>query len=162
MKKYKGLLIGANLILVLLYINFSVLSKEKLLTNGKIVFFELAPVDPRSLMQGDYMLLQYKMLEDIQTEGIPNRGYCIISIDDKNIAHFIKIQSEAKLLKDNQFLLAYRATKNQGVRIGAESFFFQEGEGIKYEKAKYGGLRLDEDGTSILEGLYDEHLHKIE
>ena len=69
MKKYKGLLIGANLILVLLYINYSVQSKEKLLTNGKIVFFELAPVDPRSLMQGDYMLLRYKMLEDIQANN---------------------------------------------------------------------------------------------
>jgi uncharacterized membrane-anchored protein len=102
------------------------------------VFFELAPVDPRSLMQGDYMLLQYKMLEDIQTEGIPNRGYCIISIDDKSIAHFIKIQSEAKLLKDNQFLLAYRATKNQGVRIGAESFFFRKTKGSNTKKPSMG------------------------
>ncbi len=162
MKKYKGLLIGINLILLLAYINYSVLSKEKLLHNGKMIFLELAPADPRSLMQGDYMWLRYKILENIRTEGIPNRGYCIISVDNKSIARFIQIQSDGKPLKGDQLLLAYRATKNQGMRIGAESFFFEEGQGIKYEKARYGGLRLDGDGDSILEGLYDENLRKIE
>ncbi|MFX7329222.1 GDYXXLXY domain-containing protein, partial [Acinetobacter baumannii] len=33
--------------------------KEMLLKEGQLVLLPLAPVDPRSLMQGDYMALRY-------------------------------------------------------------------------------------------------------
>ena len=33
--------------------------KETTILKGKLVYLELAPVDPRSLMQGDYMALYY-------------------------------------------------------------------------------------------------------
>lgn len=44
---------------------------------------------------------------------------------------------------------------------GAESFFFQEEHAEKYEKAKYGGVKIDINGNSLLIGLYDEHLNHI-
>lgn len=46
--------------------------------------------------------------------------------------------------------------------VGAESFFFQEGKGDLFEKAKYGGLRVDQKGNSVLIGLYDDELKLIE
>ena len=36
-------------------------SKETLLRTGQTVKLELAPLDPRSLMQGDYVRLNYKI-----------------------------------------------------------------------------------------------------
>ena len=48
------------------------------------------------------------------------------------------------------------------INIGAESFFFQEGEAEKYDKAKYGGIKVDSEGNSLLIGLYDEKRKKIE
>lgn len=42
-----------------------------------------------------------------------------------------------------------------------ESFFFEEGQGEVYEKAVYGGLRVDEAGNSILVGLYNEQFQLI-
>ena len=43
------------LVIILGLVNWSITGKEKHLAEGKIVYLDLAPVDPRSLMQGDYM-----------------------------------------------------------------------------------------------------------
>src|SRR2546425_2216521 len=50
--------------MVLALLNFSIVGKERQLESGKVVFLELAPVDPRSLMQGDYMALRFKIAND--------------------------------------------------------------------------------------------------
>ena len=42
---------------VLALVNLGIYQREQLLTRGQIVLLDLAPVDPRSLMQGDYMRL---------------------------------------------------------------------------------------------------------
>ena len=57
MKKQSRILIITNLLLLLGYLNWSIYQKEQTLRDGQLVLFELAPVDPRSLMQGDYMYL---------------------------------------------------------------------------------------------------------
>ena len=36
--------------------------RQGLLRNGRTVYLELAPVDPRSLLQGDYMALNYAVM----------------------------------------------------------------------------------------------------
>ncbi|WP_351125065.1 GDYXXLXY domain-containing protein, partial [Shewanella sp. T24-MNA-CIBAN-0130] len=46
-------------LVILAGINYKIFQQEQLLANGEIILFELAPVDPRSLMQGDYMALNY-------------------------------------------------------------------------------------------------------
>ena len=61
MKKYNRILIIVNLILLLGYFNWSVFQKEQTLKDGQLVLLPLAPVDPRSLMQGDYMSLNYEV-----------------------------------------------------------------------------------------------------
>lgn len=65
MKKYSRILIIVNLILLLGYFNWSVYQKEQTLKDGQLVLLQLAPVDPRSLMQGDYMRLNYKEASSI-------------------------------------------------------------------------------------------------
>ena len=62
MKKYSRILIIVNLILLLGYFNWSVYKKEQILKDGRLVLLQLVPVDPRSLMQGDYMRLNYHIL----------------------------------------------------------------------------------------------------
>ena len=58
--------------------------------------------------------------------------------------------------------IEYTSPNRWNVNIGAESFFFQEGQAEKYEKAKYGGVKIDKYGNSLLIGLYDEKQRKIE
>ncbi|MBK7988560.1 MAG: GDYXXLXY domain-containing protein [Ignavibacteria bacterium] len=65
-------------------------------------------------------------------------------------------------MNKGEYLIKYYASNQWSVNIGAQSFFFQEGQAEKYAMAKYGGMKIDKDGNSLLVGLYDEQLRKIE
>ena len=145
-----------------MFFNFGILSKEKVLEEGELVLLELAPVDPRSLMQGDYMRLRYKISERIyNSDTIPKRGYYVVKLNDSGIAKKVRIQEQLKPLNNNELLIKY-TYDNWNLNIGAESYFFQEGKGEIYGNAKYGGLKIDKEGNSLLLGLYNEKLEFIE
>jgi len=162
MKKYKWIIIVLNLMIVLLYFNLSIFHKEQLLKGGHLVYLELAPVDPRSLLQGDYMALRYSISRDIQYDSLPKRGYCVVTLDPAGIASLSRFQKDQTPLYSGEYLIEYTIPEKWQLHIGAESYFFQEGQAKKYEKAKYGGIKIDKAGNSLLVGLYDEQLHKIE
>ncbi len=161
MKNYKWILILLNLALLLMYFNYSVVKKEELIKDGQLVLLELAPADPRSLMQGDYMALRYKISENVRLENLPKRGYCVVVLDQNNRAKSVRIQPESTPLYKGEHLIKYTSTNNWSINIGAESFFFQEGKADLYNNAKYGGVKIDQNGNSILIGLYDDHLREI-
>ena len=134
MKKQSRILIITNLLLLLGYLNWSIYQKEQTLRDGQLVLFELAPVDPRSLMQGDYMSLRYReatsdLLGDTQ---VATHGYAVLNIDSNRVARIVRLF------------------------LGAESFFFEEGQDTLYQKATYGGLKVNAKGESLLVGLYDK------
>ena len=161
MKKYKWLIILLNLILLLVYFNWSVFKKENLLENGQLVLLKLAPVDPRSLMQGDYMTLRYDISENIDTEKMPKRGYCIVKLNNKGVAQKVRFQKESTPLNSGEHLIQYTVPDSWNINIGAESYFFEEGQAEKFDKATYGGIKIDQNGNSILVGLYNENLKLI-
>ncbi|MDD2982917.1 MAG: GDYXXLXY domain-containing protein [Crocinitomicaceae bacterium] len=161
MKKYKWILILLNLIGLLVYFNFSISKKEQILKDGKLVLLELAPVDPRSLMQGDYMTLSYAIASDVMDQRIPKKGYCVVKLDSNMVAKRVRFQKKKTPLAQGEYAIEYSAPKSWNVKIGAESYFFQEGEAAKYEKAKYGGVHINQHGNSVLIGLYNEKLKLI-
>ena len=160
MKKNKWIIIFINLILVLSLFNKSVIEKEKILSDGKLVLLRLAPVDPRSLMQGDYMRLDYEISDNNFNDSTPKRGYCILSLDENGVGELVRLQDALEPINDHEYAIVY--TKNGWrINIGAESYFFEEGQAEKYEAAKYGGMKIDRMGNNILVGLYDENLEEI-
>ncbi|PHQ30412.1 GDYXXLXY domain-containing protein [Leeuwenhoekiella nanhaiensis] len=161
MKTYKKIAIILNLVILLIYFGYSVVDKEELIKDGQLALLELAPVDPRSLMQGDYMALRYSLSEDLDLDAMPKRGYCVIVLDQKNRANKVRFQPDKTPLNANEFLIAYTITDFWNINIGAESFFFEEGSDKRYEEAQFGGIKIDNDGNSILVGLYDENLKQI-
>lgn len=162
MKNSRNLMIILNLIVLMVYFNHSIVKNEQLISNGRLVLFELTPVDPRSLMQGDYMDLQYKLLANVDSEYLPMIGTCIVRLDSNGIAYDIVFKDDETSVQDGEQIIKYRSTDEWDIKIGAESFFFQEGEAEKFSNAKYGGLKIDADGKSLLVGLYDGQLKKIE
>lgn len=161
MKKYKWLIILLNLILLLVYFNYSVVKKEELLKEGQLILLQLAPVDPRSLMQGDYMTLRYSISENPDSKELPKRGYCVVRVDPNRVARKVRFQKDATPLNPGERIIKYTSSNYWNINIGAESFFFQEGEADKYSNAKYGAIKMDKDGNSLLIGLYDDQLKKI-
>ena len=156
-KKYK-IVLAANLILVLAFFAFSVMQKETLIAKGTEILLRLAPVDPRSLMQGDYMALDYEIMREIGYKS--KSGYIVVKVDGDRVAEFVRIQDDQDV-NDGEFIIRYK--RNSGrLSVGADNYFFQEGSAKKFENAKYGLLKVDDDGNSILVGLCDKDGRLIE
>lgn len=143
---------------------WATMQKEQVIADGRLVLLQLAPVDPRSLMQGDYMILDYAIERGVDTEGWPRDGLLVLSLDADGVGSLVErvpLDTEAALPAD-QVYLRYRIRKSWDMRLGAESFFFQEGHAEVYEEARYGALRVDDAGHGVLVGLYDEERRRLE
>ncbi len=156
MKKF--VLWGAAL-LIIAAINFMIIEKERTLADGRTMLLRLVPRDPRSLMQGDYMVLRYAFAREIpETQLEQDKGCIVVSLDEHDVAEFVRIHREEELGSD-EHLLFYR--NRGGLRLGAESFFFQEGDGDLYAEARYGELKVDKSGTSVLVGLRGKNFFRL-
>ncbi len=160
MKRERIWLLLSSLLLIV-FLNGLILQKEHTLKHGQAIYLELAPRDPRSLMQGDYMDLRYHIAEhsELNTPDSPRQGLIVLCIDPRGIASFSRLY-QGEMLVEGEQLLLYRR-HNHRVRLGAESFFFQEGQAEVYERARYGKLVLSRKGKSILAGLTDEQLNDL-
>jgi uncharacterized membrane-anchored protein len=140
-----------------------VLHKEWLLRNGVQVFLRLAPVDPRSLIEGDYMRLSYAVANEARSawsDAQAADGRLVLALDAQRVGTFVR-RDDGRPLEAGEVLVRYRL-RNGFAQLGAESFFFQEGRGERYAGAKYGELRLAGAGEAVLVGLCDEQLRAIE
>jgi uncharacterized membrane-anchored protein len=151
--------IFGGLALVVVALVVLVVRKEQVLAHGTPVLLELAPVDPRSLMQGDYMVLDYAVSRQVAQAGetpdeAPRDGRLVLRLDEQGVGRFVREERPGTPLAPGELLLRYKARKGR-VRLGAESFFFQEGHADRYAGAKYGELRVSGDGSSVLVGLRD-------
>ena len=164
MSKLKLFIISANMLLVLLFFGFNIVKNEKVLSEGETVLLALRPVDPRSLMQGDYMTLHYEVCNHIYGLEAELNKFCVVQLDDDRVAHFVSLTNDAAVaLREDELLLRYSLEKNSWgekfYTIGSDSYFFQEGTAIKYETAKYGMLKVvtkgEMIGTCSLVGLCD-------
>ena len=108
-------------------------------------------------MQGDYMVLRYD-LESKINDPLKNQGVLVLKLDERGVGTGVRLHQDGPVAADEQ-LLIYR--DRRGIRIGAESFFFQEGEAETYEKARFGELKVDTEGRSVLIGLRDENLQPL-
>lgn len=168
MKNRRNNILVATLILFALFFIRAVLQKEETIKEGRLVLLPLAPVDPRSLIQGDYMRLNYAINTDlgsaeINRKEIHKRGYVLLTLDAQNRGTFKRISKDLPAV-DGEDVVAVKYFNWDGfnLSVGAESYFFQEGKDSLYEQAKFGGLRIDSQGNSVLIGLYKENLERIE
>lgn len=171
-------LIALGALLVLGGVNYSIWHKERIKRDGEIVFIDLAPVDPRSLMQGDYMTLNFRLAQEIErslpaaaanTDDMrrqpsttanerPRNGEirtASIALDGKRIASF------AAAGANNTLAIRYRM-RNDRVWLGTNAFFFGESRAEQYAKARYGEFRLDAaSGEAVLVGLRNSELKPL-
>ncbi|MGI2171963.1 GDYXXLXY domain-containing protein [Shewanella sp. MF05960] len=153
-------------LLILAGINYKIFQQEQLLANGEIILFELAPVDPRSLMQGDYMALNYDIARIVsqsvdELSNTPNNhdGFFIVTLDNNRIAQFDGIYHGAALTPA-QRLIQYRV-RDGSVKLASNAFFFQEGRAEEFEEARYGEFRVNQAGQILLSNMIDKDFKRI-
>jgi len=162
-----------SLVFILALVNWSIYQKEQHIKNGEVIYLKLAPVDPRSLMQGDYMALRFDIATKIydrlpksqnyrgwQHNAEAKDGRVVVALNEKRVGSFLRLD-EGEELKINERLLVYRM-RNGAVKFATNAFFFEEGSAKKYEKARFGKFRVNEEGELLLVAMADENVTVIE
>src|SRR5712692_10035334 len=99
----------AGFLIVLVVPNALIAHKEFVLRSGQLVLLELAPVDPRSLIQGDYMRLAYRIARDIgDVHDWPRDGHLVLRLDENGVGKFVRRHETGTPLGPGEFLLRYR------------------------------------------------------
>ena len=148
------------LLIVLGAVNYSIYAKEQVIRTGETVYLELAPVDPRSLMQGDYMALRFRLAQEIESaRGAGSLDQRIrsapLSLDDRRVATLAVGNQQALRIRFNIFVF-------DSVWLGTNAYFFAEGTAERYAPARYGEFRLNrETGEAVLVGLRDANLNSL-
>src|SRR3954466_1372398 len=87
-------------LVILVLVNYSIYSRERLLTEGSLVLLQTAPVDPRSLMQGDYMALRFQVANDLRShvnKETAHDGLVVVAIDDRRVGTFARLDDGSPL-----------------------------------------------------------------
>lgn len=162
--------------LVLVFLNYAIYEKEALKKEGELVYLELAPVDPRSLMQGDFMQLRFDVVSLVPSSQIknwPSRGFMAVALNEDNIGIAPRLYEGGELPETVKlFRYAFQARGGLlesffGSRFGQISivpntYFFQEGQARLYAQARYGVFIFGKGGDYLLVGLADENRKLIE
>lgn len=142
-------------VLVLAGINYSIYAKEQIKRHGEVIYLELAPVDPRSLMQGDYMALRFAVAAEIARRHVRD-NFVSLQLDSSRVARISDLGSSPGTLR-----LHYRMRNGQAW-IGTNAYFFEEGSASRFTPARFGKFRVDpRSGEAVLVALCDAQLNEL-
>ncbi|NYT84525.1 GDYXXLXY domain-containing protein [Pollutimonas harenae] len=171
----------AGLLIVLVVANSGIYQREQILRHGQTAILALAPVDPRSLMQGDYMALRFAAEQETRLwlKQAPaqvarsieeQRGGWLLLRPDANGEHHVEAvlpefpdanAQAAGTGQDAAALLLEFRLRDRDIRIVTDAWFFPEGQAARYEQARYGEIRIGDRGVGLLTGLLDEQLRSL-
>ncbi|WP_203363948.1 GDYXXLXY domain-containing protein [Bacillus sp. REN10] len=153
------------LLLQLAFIGFTSWQKEQLLQNGQLVALKLEPLDPRSLLQGDYVQLNYEMHTKFldQPDSLEGKVHIILEKSADNVQvngkqvpiykpkTFVSANQPA-VVNEEKVILQGKARYGT-LDLGIEHFFIPENTGQKWENKNYALVRVADNGDAILETL---------
>lgn len=145
--------------------------RAAILTSGKVIEMDVAPVDPRSLFRGDYVVLSYPAGQYTDTAGglggLSGRRE-VFAVLAKNEAGEWRPTGVSRrrpaAIEDGEIVVKARleSTRRTGVPLrlhyGIESYFVPEGQGRKIEKAARAGdvrvrVAVGRDGQAVIKAV---------
>ena len=159
-------IVGVQIVVLLAMIGF----KETALRTGTEVVLQTVPVDPRSIFQGDYVILRYAI-------GVPGRNGSLPwdrrneNRPEQGTAVFVTLRQSGDVWKaasydfnrDEAGLVAIRGEIDEGgiLDFGIGTYFVPEGTGRGIERAEDVKVRVvvGQDGKAVIkEVLVDGEL----
>lgn len=170
-----------------LALGYMVWERTSLLANGREILLDVAPVDPRSLFRGDYVILNYRTIAQLdgsllaETPTAEQNLYVTLQQSAENgwvpvAASTVKPArtNAGDVILRGRVDQVWQPNNDQPARIrmhyGIESYFLPEGEGLELEKTIREGemkviVAVGASGESAIKGLeiagqrvYDEPL----
>ena len=155
--------VGASAAITLLVAASAIWQKQELIARGQPVFVSLAPVDPRSLMQGDYMRLNFVVpveLLDAPPSATAERPKVVARRDERGVASLLRVVKQGETLAADEFLFELTPKGGRWILV-SDAWFFREGEAERWAQARFGEFRVMPDGRALLVGMADEKLQAI-
>ncbi|WP_410512808.1 GDYXXLXY domain-containing protein [Paenibacillus sp. BR2-3] len=146
------------------FLGVQAVRSEVLLTTGTTVKLEITPLDPRSLLQGDYIVLNYSISnppEPFATELEDYRGQhkvkVVLSRDDRGVYVLNRFYKSGEALSDAEVVINGKLNGWGSIRYGIETFFVPEGTGLDVQsKAKFATIRVNAQGDALIEALTEQ------
>jgi uncharacterized membrane-anchored protein len=148
-------------LLVLGVANAAIWQKEHLIRTGAVVFVELVPADPRSLMQGDYMSLRFALPVDARPDAAtrPFIPQVVARVDARGIAQLLRYNGGQALANGERLINLVH--KHGDWVVVTDAWYCRDDDGERWSKARYGEFRVDPDGKALLVGLRGPNLEKL-
>ena len=174
---WKSIVLVITALITIFYTGMLVVQNRILRESPDTMFLELAPVDPLSLFQGQYMTVEFS-IERVRHEleadfdSLDTTAWFAVVVLDGN-----GVGKVSELLKGNpspqeRRVLAHKyegrnilfldvdlkrvAVNKVSIVMKQKEFLFQENQQRKYAGARYGYFRVSYDGRCSLEDLAGE------
>jgi uncharacterized membrane-anchored protein len=160
----KPLLLVIAIILQLGFIGYQAASSEHALRSGTPIKLQFAPIDPRSMLQGDYVTLSYTISTSpvinqtlLRDQGHARNVKVILKPDANGIYQFARVYKQDDYIEPNEVIINGRWDGYQRVYYGIETYFVPEGTGADVQRdARFAYVRVSSSGNAILERLSDQ------
>ena len=125
---------------------------------GKEVLLEIRPVDPRDLLRGDYVTLDYNISHYGQNGNLRGDVYVILKTDENNVAEIDFITKDNPKKYEKELYLKGKIIRNT-IKYGIESYFVKEKTGLEIEKKirlsskSYAKVKIAPNGKAKVTGL---------
>lgn len=126
-------------------------------TNRYNAFRRTGTVDPRSLMQDDYMRLSFR-LDNIREDGSTVTALVGV-LDERGIWTFNRPDNGTPL-SAGEIKINLSGTSDHPIFV-TDAWFFKDREARRWQGAGYGEFRVKPDGTAVLIGLRDKNLGSL-
>lgn len=157
----KRLIIAVLVVLQIAAMSLQIGKSEWLLSHGQLIKLQLEPLDPRSIIQGDYVRLRYTIsappIYGDQQEGAPSKkSISVVLAPDAatGVYEFRRVYTKGEVLAPGEIRLNGKRVGYESVEYGIEHYFIPEGTGREYEQnAKFAEVKVSKSGDAILERL---------
>lgn len=142
-----------------------ILQHEMHLKQAKTIYIALEPVDPRSMLQGDYMRLRYALnLRDVDQADIKNQSSIVAyaRLDRQQRVSAMHFQHSKAANAEIRLILKNPTNQLQDLYPAANSFMFAEGLEPCYAQAQFAELKVDVNGKAMLANLLDQNLQSLQ
>ena len=168
-----------------------IVKNERHLNNSQSMYVRLQPVDPRSLIQGDYMRLNYALYfapqhvaseNTVQTDTNPD----VVNSEDQlfsgqyfdeliknksSVVTYVELDPQRRVVHSyfeqpnnvttERLVLQNPNNRHNGLYPASRSFLFAEGLADCYQQAVYAEFKVDQQGNAILTALKGEQLQDL-
>ena len=137
-------------------------STQRALQTAQTVYLKIEPVDPRALLSGDYMQLNY----DFERPYLAKQGQpLVLQVGENDVLSLPVAEGKEALAAQantpqEQSQTVSIKTLGPSYRV-PHQFYFQEGTGKKYENAAYAKAAVLPNGSILLLGLTDENFNLL-